>query len=307
MDLPSLSVGLDQVGPSGLSVSIERRVALSTSLLLLKNAEKFQRVYFWGKIAGVAADYFVAQGQPQGQDPFARKSFYSMDCIKWAQLPDVHPVLLKSCSLIRGRFTGSPSHETTVQETGPAPDDNRPELPQEVSALRIEETKGDGSLLVTTRIPEEIRLAATIKSIDYETRIVPRGAFRKHLLVRLSQATHSVVCLLKKPANCKATCIVIQAILWLPRALWSRPSWILALTLWTHLPTIFLEEHGAFNISMVQWRLLSSPCRILALSVITCLALHLTDSATWVMVSRTTISSSSCPRVYVYVCCTLRR
>ncbi len=55
-----------------------------------------------------------------------------MDCIKWAQLPDVHPALMKSCSLIRGRFTGSPSHETTVQETGPAPEDNRQELPAEV-------------------------------------------------------------------------------------------------------------------------------------------------------------------------------
>lgn len=74
MDLQALSVGLDQVAPSGLSLSVERRVALQTSLLLLKNAEKFQRVTFWGKIAGVAADYYIAQGQ--GSDPFVRKSFY---------------------------------------------------------------------------------------------------------------------------------------------------------------------------------------------------------------------------------------
>lgn len=74
MDLQALSVGLDQVAPNGLALSVERRVSLQTSLLLLKNAEKFHHMTFWGKIAGVAADYYIAQGQ--GADPFSRKSFY---------------------------------------------------------------------------------------------------------------------------------------------------------------------------------------------------------------------------------------
>jgi hypothetical protein len=56
----------------------------------------------------------------------------SMDCVKWAQLPEIHPVVMKSCSLLRGRFTGSPSYETTVQESGPAADEERPELPEDV-------------------------------------------------------------------------------------------------------------------------------------------------------------------------------
>ena len=43
----------------------------------------------------------------------------------------------------------------------------------------MEETKGDGTLLVTTRIREEMRLAAVVQHIDHDTNIVPRGTYRK--------------------------------------------------------------------------------------------------------------------------------
>ena len=55
-----------------------------------------------------------------------------MDCIHWAQLPQVHPIIAKSCAKIRGRFTGNPSHEFTVTEAGPAKNEERPELPPDV-------------------------------------------------------------------------------------------------------------------------------------------------------------------------------
>ena len=75
MDLSMLSVGMDQMAPSGVSLSTEHRVALQTSLLLLKNAEKFSRVTFWGKICGVSADYYIAQGYT-GSEVYDCKSFY---------------------------------------------------------------------------------------------------------------------------------------------------------------------------------------------------------------------------------------
>lgn len=43
----------------------------------------------------------------------------------------------------------------------------------------MEETKGDGTMLVTTRIREEMRLAAVVQHIDHDTKIVPRGTYRK--------------------------------------------------------------------------------------------------------------------------------
>ena len=48
-----------------------------------------------------------------------------------------------------------------------------------MASIRVEETKGDGSIIVTTTITEEKRLSAAIGAIDHETRVVPRGAYRK--------------------------------------------------------------------------------------------------------------------------------
>jgi radial spoke head protein 9 len=102
-----------------------------------------------------------------------------VDCINWAQLPDVHPVIVASCSKIRSLFSGNPSHEYTVKEPGASMDEERPELPADVESIRSEETKGDGSIVVTTVISEEKRLSATVQAIDFETRTVPRGVFKK--------------------------------------------------------------------------------------------------------------------------------
>lgn len=73
MEINNLSNGLDFLSTNGIVLSTERRVALETALILLKNAEKFQAIYFWGKIQGVSGDYFIAQGH--NEDIFSRKSF----------------------------------------------------------------------------------------------------------------------------------------------------------------------------------------------------------------------------------------
>eukprot|EP00043_Microstomoeca_roanoka_P021484 m.255307 g.255307 ORF g.255307 m.255307 type:complete len:294 (+) comp19354_c0_seq1:366-1247(+) len=177
MEVQKLSASLGHLSSSGVVLSTERRVSIDTSLTLLMNAEKMKSIKYWGRIQGVAADYHIAQGS--FDSGFNIKSFYSLDCIRWAQLPEIHPVLAKSCAKIRGRFTGNPSHEFTVIEPGTPANEHRPQLPAELEAIRKEETKGDGSIVVTTVITEEKRLAAAIQAIDFETRIVPRGALRK--------------------------------------------------------------------------------------------------------------------------------
>eukprot|EP00055_Hartaetosiga_balthica_P005145 m.14643 g.14643 ORF g.14643 m.14643 type:complete len:297 (-) comp4347_c0_seq1:159-1049(-) len=176
MDVNQLSSSLQHLEPSGIVLSTERRVALKASLVLLRNAEKFNSVSYWGRIKGVATDYHIAQGS--NNDGYNFKTFYSVDCIRWAQLPDLHAVLVKSCKRIKGYFTGNPSHEFVVQEPGLKSNEERPTLPEEVEAIRKEETVGDGTTIITTTITEEKRLAAAVALIDDETRIVPRGAFR---------------------------------------------------------------------------------------------------------------------------------
>ena len=125
----------------------------------------------------MAKDYFIAQGH--GGDAMAGvKSFYSEDCLVWAQLPQVHEVIAASALKIKSRFTGTLGFEKTVAEPGPSPSDAPLELPAEVAALRKEDAKEDGTTVYTT-VTEVKRLAALVAAIDHECATVPRGAYLK--------------------------------------------------------------------------------------------------------------------------------
>ncbi|CAG5135006.1 unnamed protein product [Candidula unifasciata] len=159
MESRTLHLSIDYVGSSGIILSPEQKAALQTSLTILQNENKFNRVYFWGKILGVKNDYFVAQGVYR--DEFAgRKTFYSTDCMQWGLLPPVTAQMKTNAKLAKGRFTGDPSYEIEhieVKKTGDGDD-----------ATEEEEL---------TTIKEEDRLTAVIAEIDNDVRIVPRGAF----------------------------------------------------------------------------------------------------------------------------------
>lgn len=179
MDHRRLLGDLQYFAASGVVLSTEQRVALQASLVVLKNAEKFHGVELWGIIQAGSKDYFIAQGL-QGSDPVGspRKSFVSLDGVTWAQLPEVHPVLAASALRIRTRFTGNLSHEYSVVEPGPTPDQPHQRLPEDVESLRKQETKEDGSTQVTTTVAEDKRISATVAAISGDTFIAPKGAIR---------------------------------------------------------------------------------------------------------------------------------
>lgn len=88
----------------------------------------------WGKVVGVARDMFIAQGYA-GKDEFAAPTaFYSTDCVTWAQLPVVHPVIAATAEKINGRFSGDPAREYVISE--PMPADPPTNLPDEVRRER---------------------------------------------------------------------------------------------------------------------------------------------------------------------------
>ncbi|KAK3093487.1 hypothetical protein FSP39_016321 [Pinctada imbricata] len=161
MDSAGLHLSIDYVGSSGVILSPEQKASLQTSLIILKSAGKFHRVYFWGKILGVKDDYFIAQGV--GRDELAdRKTFYSKDCVHWGLLPPATKAMREQSKLAKGRFTGDPSYEfehTEMKKTGEGDD-----------AVEEEET---------INIKEEDRLASVIAEIDEDVRVVPRASFVK--------------------------------------------------------------------------------------------------------------------------------
>ena len=75
MDHETLIYDVDAVAAAGIVLSTELKTALQTSLVILKNAERFKKVIFWGRIGGVARDYFIAQGIAENEIK-GKKSFY---------------------------------------------------------------------------------------------------------------------------------------------------------------------------------------------------------------------------------------
>lgn len=71
MDSNSLYYSLELIASSGHILNTEETTALQTSLVILKKNYKFRRVLFWGKILGLKAVYFIAQGR--GEDELKDK------------------------------------------------------------------------------------------------------------------------------------------------------------------------------------------------------------------------------------------
>lgn len=67
MDTESLMLSLELAAGSGQGLSPDRRAALLTSLLLVKRDYRYNRVLFWGRILGIVADYYIAQGLAEDQ------------------------------------------------------------------------------------------------------------------------------------------------------------------------------------------------------------------------------------------------
>ncbi|XP_076442656.1 radial spoke head protein 9 homolog [Babylonia areolata] len=159
MDALGLQQDINYLGCSGIILSPEQKAALQTSLVILQNENKFKRVYFWGKIAGIRGDYFIAQGVYRNEFG-GRSTFYSQDCMLWALLPPATEVMRTECKIAEGRFTGDPSFDYEHVNTVTVGDGD--------DAKTEEETK---------TVKEEIRLTSIISEIDQDVWIVPRGAF----------------------------------------------------------------------------------------------------------------------------------
>jgi hypothetical protein len=67
MDADSLLLSLELASGSGQGLSPDRRASLLTSLMLVKRDYRYDRVLFWGRILGLVADYYIAQGLSEDQ------------------------------------------------------------------------------------------------------------------------------------------------------------------------------------------------------------------------------------------------
>ncbi|KAI9101039.1 hypothetical protein DFS34DRAFT_612977 [Phlyctochytrium arcticum] len=152
---------------AGFILNPEERAALASSLEAKKSQEKLDEMWIWGKVNGVQRDYLIAQAI--GDNIFSRKFFYSIDLVNWPQLPDVSPADMDHIAQMQGRFTGDPALEYPIPSA---------------------ETTEEGGQPQERTINEEKRLSGTIALINYETEIVPRGAYYRDSLRKIHKNTN---------------------------------------------------------------------------------------------------------------------
>ncbi|KAM4835430.1 radial spoke head protein 9 homolog [Thomomys bottae] len=161
MDADSLLLSLELASGSGQGLSPDRRASLLTSLLLVKRDYRYDRVLFWGRILGLVADYYIAQGLSEDQLA-PRKTLYSLNCTEWSLLPPATEEMMIQTDVVKGRFMGDPSHEYEHTEL-----------------QKVNEGEKSFDEEVVVQIKEETRLVSVIDQIDKAVAIVPRGALFK--------------------------------------------------------------------------------------------------------------------------------
>ncbi|KAM5286371.1 radial spoke head protein 9 homolog isoform 3-T3 [Hipposideros larvatus] len=161
MDADSLLLSLELASGSGQGLSPDLRASLLTSLTLVKRDYRYDRVLFWGRILGLFADYYIAQGLSEDQLA-PRKTLYSLNCMEWSLLPPATEEMTVQAAVVKGRFMGDPSHE--YEHT---------ELQKVNEGDKVFEEE------VVVQVKEETRLVSVIDQIDKAVAVIPRGALFK--------------------------------------------------------------------------------------------------------------------------------
>lgn len=75
MNLSDLYTDLVHVGTAGYIFNQQQLSAMIASLTLLQRDMKFETINLWGKILGLAGDYFIAEGYGVNESE-GKKYFY---------------------------------------------------------------------------------------------------------------------------------------------------------------------------------------------------------------------------------------
>lgn len=143
---------------SGFTLSIEEKAALQISMLERKNAEGFNKLYFWGKVMGKDSDYLICYGLLPSYD-FPTKKFYFCTTkeFRLQQMPVIDAEQKDKAASQQGMFEGDPSF--------------KPDGDAEEDAVE------DGAEPKAEPFREEHRLAYIVEQIDFDAAAIPCGAY----------------------------------------------------------------------------------------------------------------------------------
>lgn len=160
MELFDLEFGLDQVASAGNTLNIHEITGLRSGLTKLKCDEKFTTIYFWGKVFGKdGGDYYIAYGLRPTEFEFPEKKFYySGEAFAFSELP-----LLTEADA-----------EEIIGLCSERMFEGKPDAPLKPATEAGEGAPADEGVKVLT---EEHHLAQVVQEIDFDTAVVPKGAY----------------------------------------------------------------------------------------------------------------------------------
>lgn len=178
MELVDLEYGMKSVASAGYVLNCQEITALQAGLTILRSKEQYDTIYLWGKVFGQKADYYIAYGLRDSEFEFPSKNFYvAMEGkgVEGAEPPvpefefQALPRLTEEAAdriIALGAdkiLTGVP---TTLLEP-PVDPDAGGDVPPE----------GDMPPAAWISLTEVDRLSQIVQEIDFDTAVVPTGAY----------------------------------------------------------------------------------------------------------------------------------
>jgi len=160
MELYDLEYGLRFLSGQGYTLNVSEITAINSALTKLQSEQKYERIYFWGKIFGDTSDYYVAYGLRDGAEMAEKKFFYATGNFEFTELPAITE---EDADKISELMEAGKLRNTLNGEPG---------APLEPAAEEVDPLAEPAKTLT-----EQDRLAQLVLEIDYDTAVVPKGSY----------------------------------------------------------------------------------------------------------------------------------
>ncbi|KAG1679524.1 hypothetical protein FOA52_011125 [Chlamydomonas sp. UWO 241] len=180
---PNLALTLKALAPFGAVVSAEQQAALDHSVTIKRVEAGLKSLVLWGKITTLnGKDYLVAEGYNSptlglgGEVTYDSKFYYSVDGVKWVDLPSLDGATSRRAGTIDSILTGDVAKGNEVTEDNP----NAPP-PVEAVEGEAEPAAPEGEEIpakLTFSIPELAVLRFRIDAVNEACGVVPVGSLQ---------------------------------------------------------------------------------------------------------------------------------
>jgi len=168
MELLDLEQGLKACASAGRVLNCQDFTGVQAGLTVLKSREKYDLIFFWGKILGQKSDYYLAYGLRDSEFEFPSKCFfYAGEDFEFHALPQItEEEADKIIELGADRpFTGVTTEPLQLAAAAG-------ELEGEEGAPADGDAQKGGKVLT-----ELERLTQVVQEIDFDTAAVPKGSY----------------------------------------------------------------------------------------------------------------------------------